>query len=341
MSIKSERYGQLPGGEAVLAYTLVCGGLTARILSYGATLDSLWAPDRDGVPGDVLLGFGSLAERLAHSAYQGETVGRYANRIAGARFALGGKTYAVEANEAGRTCLHGGGEFSHANWAAEPAGEATLRLRYQSPAGSMGFPGAVEAEALFTLTAQDLTIAYSARSDAATPFNMTNHAYFNLACGGDVRGHVLQIDAESYLPIDGDSIPTGEVRPVAGTAFDFRSAKPIGRDLEDADPQLVQCKGYDHNYCLAAGGEKLAAVAVDPASGRRMQLYTDQPGVQLYTGNFLDSPGKNGVPQTQHSGFCLETQAWPDSPNRPEFASCLLLPGEEYTSKTVLKFGVV
>ena len=329
MSVTCETYGKMPSGKEVLAYTLANGNLRARVLTYGATLDALWVPDRDGVPGDILLGFASLGEHIAGSAYQGETVGRYANRIAGARFSLNGREYAVTANENGRTCLHGGGEFSRCVWTAEQAGESAVRLRYTSAAGSMGFPGTVEAEALYTLSERGLTIIYSARTDAETPINMCNHAYFNLACGGDVFGHTLQIDAEAYLPIDGDSIPTGELRPVGGTAFDFRKPKPIGRDIGAPDPQLIQCKGYDHNFCIDGDPAKPIATVYDPASGRRMELFTDQPGVQLYTGNFLDAP---------HSGFCLETQGWPDSPNRPEFPNCILRPGEEYKAVTRLAF---
>ncbi len=340
--MKSEVCGRLPSGAEALAYTLTAGQLRARILNYGATLDGLWVPDRNGNAGNILLGFGCLEDRLAYSSYEGETVGRYANRIADARFTLGGRVYAVEANEDGRTCLHGGGEFSRSLWAAEPIGESALRLTYMSPAGSMGFPGAVEAEALYALDEHGLCVTYTARSDAETPLNMTNHAYFNLAGGGTVLGHMLQIKADAYLPIDGASIPTGELRPVAGTAFDFRAAKPIGQDIAAPDPQLVQCKGYDHNYCLRLpgapmDGERLAATAWDPASGRRMALYTDQAGVQLYTGNFLNAPG---LPGTQYGGFCLETQAWPDSPNHPEFPPCILRPGEEYRAVTRLVFDM-
>ena len=341
MSITVAFYGRMPSGEEVLAYTLTRGKLSARILTYGATLDALWVPDREGRLGNILLGFDSLEDRMARSSYQGETVGRYANRIAGAKFTLNGKEYALTANEKGRTCLHGGGEFSHTVWAAEPGERedySCLRLTYTSPAGSMGFPGTVEADALYLLDEDGLCITYSARTDVKTPVNMTNHAYFNLACEGDVLGHVLQINAEAYLPIDECSIPMGEVRPVEGTAFDFRAAKPIGQDITSNDPQLIQCKGYDHNFCIAGDAKTPAAIVYEPGSGRRMELCTNQPGVQLYTGNFLNAPGKDGK---QYSGFCLETQAWPDSPNRPEFRPYMLIPGKEYFASTTLAFGIM
>jgi len=323
MPIGKKPYGALPDGRAVDAYTLESGLLRAEILTYGATLNRLWVPDRQGKMENILLTFDSLEERLAGSQYQGEIVGRYANRIAGARFALGGEEYRVTPNEEGGTCLHGGGEFSHALWEAEPAGENELLLRYASPAGAHGFPGAVRTIVRYQLQGNRLAIQYEAVSDADTILNLTNHAYFNLAGDGEICGHELQIQAEHYLPIDGKSIPTGELRPVEGTPFDFRKAKPIGRDIAARDPQLAQCGGYDHTYC----NPKRIAV-YEPVTGRRMAVETGQPGVQLYTGNCLPQP---------HTGFCLETQAWPDSPNQWP-AQCLLKAGEVYEACTALIF---
>jgi aldose 1-epimerase len=318
-------YGKLPDGRPVTAYTLDNGLLKAEILDLGATLNRLYAPDRKGKMENILSTFDTLEERLAGSQYQGETVGRYANRIADARFTLHGKEYRLTPNEGNRNCLHGGGEFSRDLWRVNSCTDSEIELRYASPAGAHGFPGAVETTLRYTLAGSGLVIEYRAVSDADTVLNLTNHAYFNLAGGGDILGHELQIDAERYLPIDADSIPTGELRPVEGTAFDFRRAKPIGRDIRANDPQLAQARGYDHNFC-----NPKSIHVYEPLSGRRMAVTTDLPGVQLYTGNNLPNP---------HTAFCLETQAWPDSPNQwPE--QCLLRAGETYKTATRFDFSV-
>jgi len=323
----------MPDGRAVEAYTLGNGPLRAEILTYGATLNRLFAPDRSGSMENILLTFGSLEDRIANSAYQGEIVGRYANRVAGGRFALNGQEYRVTPNETNGNCLHGGGEFSHALWQVSRCVENVIELSYISPAGAHGFPGEVRAAVRYTLAGSGLIIEYRAVSDADTVLNLTNHAYFNLAgapyglCGrgGDIFNHELRIEADHYLPIDENSIPTGELRPVAGTAFDFRKAKPIGRDIRVDDRQLKQVRGYDHNFC----NPKSISV-YEPVSGRRMAVETDLPGVQLYTGNFLSIP---------HTAFCLETQAWPDSPNQWP-AQCLLKAGETYMTQTRFDFSV-
>ena len=305
-------YGSMPDGRAVETYTLENGLLKAEILTYGATLNRLYAPDRNGKMENVLLTFDSLEDRIANSAYQGEVVGRYANRIAGGRFALGGKEYQVTQNEKNGNCLHGGGEFSQALWQASDCNGTELELSYVSPAGAHGFPGEVRAIVRYILAGSSLVIEYHAQSDADTVLNLTNHAYFNLAGTGDIAGHVLQIDAEYYLPVDESSIPTGELRPVEGAAFDFRSPKPIREE-------------YDHNFCYPK-----SIHVYEPVSGRAMAVETDLPGVQLYTGNFLPTP---------HTAFCLETQTWPDSPNQwPE--QCLLRAGEAYKTATKFVFSV-
>ena len=281
-------------------------------------------PDRHGKQENVLLTFDSLEARIANSAYQGEVVGRYANRIAGGRFTLNGKEYHVTPNEENGNCLHGGAEFSRNLWQVEAASDTELVLSFASLAGAHGFPGAVKARVHYTLKGGTLAIEYEAVSDADTVLNLTNHAYFNLAGQGDVLGHILQIDAPHYLPIDENSIPTGELRPMAGTPFDFTSPKPIGQDIRADDPQLTQVKGYDHNFCHPG------AISVsEPQSGRQMRVETDLPGVQLYTGNFLPS---------SHAAFCLETQAWPDSPNQWP-AQCLLKAGEIYRTTTSFVFS--
>jgi len=321
-----EIYGTMPDGRPVESYALDNGLLRAEILTFGATLNRLFAPDKDGKTENILLTFDSLEERIAGSQYQGEVVGRYANRIADAKFTLDGKEYNVTPNEKNGNCLHGGGEFSRDIWQVNCCEDKEIELSFASPAGAHGFPGAVLAVVRYTLAGSSLVVHYEAKSDAGTVLNLTNHAYFNLAGRGDIFSHELQIDAEAYLPIDANSIPTGELRPVEGTAFDFRQAKPIGRDIYADDSQLKQVKGYDHNFCNPKG------IAVyEPTTGRRMSVTTDLPGVQLYTGNNLPTP---------HTAFCLETQAWPDSPNQwPE--QCFLRAGEAYKTTTRFDFSVI
>jgi aldose 1-epimerase len=317
-------YGTMPGGRAVEAYTLDNGTLRAEILTFGAALNRLFAPGRDGQMGNVLSTFDSLEARIAGSQYQGEIVGRYANRIAGAKFTLDGKDCHVTPNEANGNCLHGGGEFSRGLWQAKPLGGNALELAFASPAGAHGFPGEVGAVVRYTLAGNSLIIEYQAASDADTVLNLTNHAYFNLAGQGDILGHVLRIDAPHYLPIGANSIPTGELRAVQGTPFDFTRPKPIGQDLFANDPQLRQVGGYDHNFCNPGKIE-----AYEPVTGRKMAVGTDLPGVQFYTGNNLPVP---------HTAFCLETQAWPDSPNQWP-AQCLLRAGEAYRTTTRFDFS--
>jgi len=331
--MRKNLYGTMPDGRAVEAYTLDNGSLRAEILTFGATLNRLFVPDRNGKMENILSTFDSLEERIAGSQYQGEVVGRYANRIANAKFSLNGKNYNVTPNEKNGNCLHGGGEFSRGLWQASPVNDNTIEMSFDSPAGAHGFPGAVRATVRYALVGRSLVIKYEAVSSADTILNLTNHAYFNLAGHapyglygqGDILGHVLRIDAECYLPIDENSIPTGELRPVAGTPFDFRQGKPIGRDIHAEDPQLGKVNGYDHNFCNPGAIE-----VYEPNTGRRMSVGTDLPGVQLYTGNHLPAP---------HTAFCLETQAWPDSPNQwPE--QCLLKAGECYETMTRFDFSV-
>ena len=319
------RYGNLPGGRAVEACTLDNGVLRAEILTFGAALDKLFVPDRDGKMENILSTFDSLEARLASSQYQGEVVGRCANRIAAAKFTLNGKAYNVTPNEKKNgNCLHGGGEFSRDLWQVNAASGKAIELAFSSPAGAHGFPGAVRATVRYTLQETALVIEYEASSDADTVLNLTNHAYFNLAGAGDILGHVLQIEATDYLPIDAKSIPTGELRPVAGTPFDFTQPKPIGQDINQGDPQLTQVGGYDHNFCNPGVIE-----VYEPVTGRKMSVTTDLPGVQLYTGNNLPAP---------HTAFCLETQAWPDSPNQWP-GQCLLKAGETYRTTTRFDFS--
>lgn len=315
---------------------------TVEILTYGAAVNSIFTADKNGDFADILVGFDTIEGHEKYSANQGVTVGRYANRIGGGCFTIDGVKYEVEKNEKGKTCLHGGDELSHAVWKALIVDDNCLEMTYTSPDGTKGFPGKVDFRVTFTLYENNsLKIDYFAVSDKKTVINMTNHAYFNLAGSGDVLGHELMINADSFTPTDADSIPTGEIRPVEGTAFDFRSFKPIGKEIGADDEQLIMCGGYDHNFCLN-DGDGPAAAAYDPSSGRTLEVYTDLLGIQLYTGNFLDgtAPGKGGVKLQKHAGFCLETQFYPNTPNMPEWPQCTFGAGEKFTSTTVFKFSV-
>lgn len=336
-------FGTTKNGETVDVYTLRNSNETAvDIITYGATINSIYVADKNGVFADVLSGFDTIEGHENYSDYQGMTVGRYANRIAGGKFSIDGVEYNVEKNEKGITCLHGGAELSTAIWKALIVDDNSIEMSYTSPDGAMGFPGKVDFKVTFTLHEDNaLKIEYFAVSDKKTVINMTNHAYFNLAGKGDILGHELMINADAYTPIDADSIPTGEIRPVEGTAFDFREFKAIGKDIGADDEQLVLARGYDHNFCLNEG-DGPAAAAYDPESGRMLEVFTDLCGVQLYTGNFLDgtNEGKKGEKLIQHAGFCLETQFYPNTPNVPEFPQCTVDAGEKFKTCTVFRFSV-
>ncbi len=340
------------GDQTVEAYTLTNNhGLEARIITYGATIVSLKTPDRAGHFKNIVLGFDSLDPYLAGVPYFGATVGRYANRIAGGKFVLDGKTYQLPQND-GQNSLHGGRKgFDKRVWTAEPSetpqGPA-LRLTYVSADGEEGYPGQMTAHVTYQLGNDDkLTIAFEATTTAPTPVNLANHAYFNLT--GDpkrtILDHVLTIDADRFTPVNATLIPTGELRAVAGTPFDFRKPTTIGSRITDKDEQLVLGHGYDHNWVLTkaqAGAMTLAAVLTDPMSGRSIELRTTQPGVQFYSGNFLDGkPAGTGTVFEHRTGLCLETQHFPDSPNQPGFPSTILHPGQTYSEKTVLAFHTV
>jgi aldose 1-epimerase len=343
-------FGQTKEGVPVDQYTLTNRrGMIAKVITYGATLTDLIVPDRTGTPGDVVLGYDKLEPYLAGVPYFGSTVGRVGNRIAKARFTLDGKTYQLATNN-GPNHLHGGVKgFDKVVWKAETvpgAGAASVRFTYRSADGEEGYPGNLDATVVYTLTDEnELRLDYTATTDKATPVNLTNHSYFNLAGdgSGDILGHVLMIAADQYTPVDDTLIPTGELKPVKGTVFDFTAPTAIGARI--AKVPIAPPVGYDHNFVIrpadAAAGPRLAARVFDPKSGRIMEVLTTEPGVQFYSGNFLDGTlkSRHGVPYTKHAAFCLETQHFPDSVNHPNFPSAILRPGETYRTTTIYKFG--
>ena len=345
-------FGVTPDGQQVTLYTLTnANGVEARVINYGGIIVSLRVPDRDGNLEDVVLGFDSLEGYVDEHPYFGAIIGRYGNRIANGRFTLDGETYQLPVNN-GPNSLHGGEKgFDKVDWNAEPfeneRGQG-LVLTYTSPDGEQGYPGTLRARVTYTLTDDDqLVFDYHATTDEATPVNLTQHTYFNLAGNGSgtILDHEMMINASRFTPVDSTQIPTGELRPVAGTPFDYREPTALGVRIGEDNEQLRFGIGYDHNYVLdreEGDSLSLAARVYEPTSGRMMEVLTTEPGVQLYTGNFLDGTltGKDGAVYEQRTGFCLETQHFPDSPNQPEFPSTILRPGEEYRSTTVYRFGV-
>jgi aldose 1-epimerase len=343
-------FGKLDDGREVFLYTLTNGnGLVAQIINYGATLVSLKVPDRNGKIADVVLGYDSLQGYVKGTSYFGATVGRYANRIAKGRFTLDGKPYQLTINNDDNH-LHGGKiGFSKVLWdvtVSSYAIEPSLKLQYVSPDGEEGYPGTVTLNVTYTLTQKnELRIGYEGMTDKPTVLNPTHHSYFNLS--GDftaqILNHILMIAADSYTPIGKDLIPTGQIVPVANTPLDFRKPIRIGEHINDSYEQLTLARGYDHNYILRNGGGKIrkAAELYDPGSGRLMTLYTDQPGLQFYTGNFLDGTavGKNGVAYGSRTGLSLEAEDFPDSPNKPNFPSPILMPGQAYHQITIYQFS--
>ncbi|NDQ55779.1 MAG: galactose mutarotase [Acidipila sp.] len=338
-------FGKMADGTTIDLFSLTnAGGTTAKLISYGASLESLSVPDRNGNFNDVVLGFDDLKEYLGEHPYFGATIGRVANRIAKGKFTLGGKEYSLAINNAPNT-LHGGKEgFSRKVWKGEIIGGsagASVRFTYVSPDGEEGYPGTLKATVVYTLTDQNaLQIKYTASVDKTTIVNLTNHSYFNLAGSGSILNHVLYLNADKYTPVDSTLIPTGEIAPVRGTPFDFTAATAIGARISQVagDPG-----GYDHNFVLngPAGRLKLAARVSEPTSGRQVEMWTTEPGVQFYSGNFLDgtNKGKQGAIYAKHGGFCLEAQHFPDSVNHANFPSTILRPGSLYRQQTVYKFS--
>lgn len=342
MSVRTNRFGTAPDGREISLFTCENRhGLKVELMSYGATLKSVHVPDRNGEVADVTLGFPTLDGYLGRHPYFGSTIGRFANRIAGARFTLDGVVYRLAANN-GPNHLHGGAAgFDRAVWGAEPfesVGERGVRFGYLSRDREERYPGNLSAEVIYTLTDEDeLRLAFRATTDNATPVNLTNHTYWNLSGSGLILDHVVQIEADRYLPLDEHQIPTGVIAPVANTPMDFTEPKAVGAQLDELPGERI---GYDHCFVLRHRTAPAPAARVsDPASGRVMEITTSQPGLQLYTGNNLSGFEPHGG-FGRFSGICLETQHFPDSPNRPEFPSTILSPGEEYSHLTIHRFSV-
>jgi aldose 1-epimerase len=344
--IQQAPFGTLPDGRQVTQYTLAnANGMVVKIIDFGGIITEIHVPDRDGVVADVALGFDTIEPYLGPSPYFGALIGRYGNRIAKGRFTLDGKEYVLPVNN-GANHLHGGTPgYDKVLWNAAVEADA-LVLRYHSADGEQGYPGNLDVKATYRLTDDnEIVVRFHATTDQATPVNLTQHSYFNLrGIGqGDVLGHVLTIDADGFVPIDAGSIPLGGIAPVAGTAFDFRTPHAIGERIGADEEQIRNGTGYDHCYALNGADKTLrrAAHAVDPQSGRVLELFTQEPGVQFYSGNFLDGSlhGK-GQAYPLRGGFCLEPQHYPDSPNRPDFPSTILRPGAVYESESRFRFSV-
>jgi aldose 1-epimerase len=346
--ITSKPYGKTSSGTPLTLYTLTNShGVEASITNYGGIIVSLKTPDRTGKMGDVVLGFDSVEPYLGTHPNFGTLVGRYGNRIGKAKFSIDGKEYTLAKNN-GENSLHGGVEgFGKKVWTAKEVKRSdgpAVELTYVSKDGEEGFPGTLTSTVVYTLTnANELKIEYKATTDKTTVVNLTNHSYFNLAGGGDILNHQLMLAADRFTPVDAGLIPTGELKPVEGTPFDFRKPTAIGARINAADEQIKVGGGYDHNFVLNgnAGTLRLAARVSEPTTGRWMEVSTTEPGVQFYTGNFLDGTikGKGGQTYAKRSGLCLETQHFPDSPNKPAFPTTLLKPGATYQTTTVYKFG--
>jgi aldose 1-epimerase len=344
-TVARSRFGKLPSGRAIDLFTLTnANGLVARITNYGTILTELRVPDRNGQLGDVVLGFDNLAQYLKGHPYFGCTTGRVANRIAGGKFRLEGKLYSLAVNN-GPNALHGGIKgFDKVLWKATPLRGATVRFDYTSADGEEGYPGKLAVTVIMKLTdANELWIDYTAATTKPTPINLTNHSYFNLAGSGDIKGHQLMIAADFYTPKSPPDVPTGEVRPVRGTPLDFTRPRAIGARFAKlgGKPQ-----GYDHNFVLRgdatnSGQPAFCARVIEPRSGRVMEVFTTEPGVQVYTANWLDGSlvGKGGVVYGRHDGLCLETQHFPNSINISHFPNTVLRPGETYRQTTIYRFS--
>ncbi len=342
--VEKSHFGMTPLGDSVALYTLKNEkGYVVKITSYGGIITEIHTPDRNGKMKNIVLGFDNLEQYMGGHPYFGALIGRFGNRIAKAQFSLDGEEYQLAVNN-GNNALHGGIKgFDKVVWDVEVIScleRAALKLSYTSPNGEEGYPGNLKVAVTYELLMDQFFITYEAETDKATVLNLTNHTYFNLAGEGNILDHILYVNASRYTPVDDELIPTGELSNVEGTPFDFRKPTPIGARIQEVGGVPV---GYDINYVIDGSPEekRLAAKVMDPKSGRSIEVITTEPGVQFYTGNFLDGTlVSKGVTYVQYSGMCLETQHFPDSPNQPDFPSTVLRPGEKFVSQTIFKFGV-
>ena len=349
--LKATDFQKTIDGKVTNLYLLKNDQIKVYITNYGGRIVSLLTPDRSGQIGDVVLGFKSIDDYLsANGPYHGALIGRVGNRIAKGKFKLGSETYSLPINN-NENHLHGGPEgFNNQVWEVKAADDSSITMNYFSSDGEMGYPGNLDVEVMYSLNDEnELLITYKATTDKSTPVNLTNHAFFNLAgeANGTINDHLLKLNADHFTPVDKTLIPLGENRSVEGTPFDFRTPKTIGRDLnlQETDLQMEYGGGYDHNFVLNKEKDvemSLAAYVIDPKSGRRMDIFTEEPGIQFYGGNFMDGSdiGKYGKKFLYRESFALETQHFPDSPNQPSFPNTILNPGEVYQSKSVYKFSV-
>lgn len=346
-SVTDTVFGKLSDDRPVHQYTLKNAGIEVRLLNYGGIVTHLFAPDRDGKLADIVLGFDELKPYLTDSPYFGAIIGRFGNRIAKGRFELNGQQFQLEQND-GKNHLHGGKEgFDKKLWESQSFNDESgvgVELKLVSPDGDQGYPGELEVTVVYTLTKEaELLIDYRAKTDKTTIVNLTHHSYFNLAGKGDVLEHQLELNASQYTPVEKDLIPTGEYAYVGDTPFDFREPRAIGDQIDADDAQLKAANGgYDHNFVVNRGGKKglvLAARASEPKSGRVLEVYTEEPGFQFYSGNFLDGSIKGkGRKFPRHGGFCIEPQHFPDAPNHAQFLFTELRPGQVYSTKTSFRF---
>ncbi|MEN8203509.1 MAG: aldose epimerase family protein [Bacteroidota bacterium] len=342
--VEKSLFGMSPEGDSIMLFTMTNEqGIVVKITNYGGIITEIHTPDRDGKSANIVLGYDNLEQYLEGHPYLGALIGRYGNRIANARFSLDGESYQLAANN-GNNALHGGLKgFDKVVWTPEVIAcdeRAALKLTYVSPDGEEGYPGTLKVVVNYELLMDQFFITYEAETDKATPLNLTNHSYFNLAGEGTILDHVLYINASKYTPSNDELIPTGELANVEGTAFDFRRPWIIGERIDEVGGNPG---GYDHNYVLDSSSEEkvLAAKLMDPKSGRFLEVSTTEPGMQFYTGNFLDGTLVSGkVTFVKNYGMCLETQHFPDSPNQANFPSSILRPGEKFVSQTIFKFGV-
>ena len=345
-----QHYGTTSDGQDVEEYTLTnANGMEVKLISYGGIITSIRVPDRDGNMVNVTLGFDNLADYEARNPYFGTITGRYANRIANASFSLDGKQYTLAQND-GSNSLHGGNDgFNSRVWKASETEDNGVQFQYLSPDGEEGYPGNLDVTVTYTVTADNgIRIHYKAKTDAPTVINLTNHALFNLEGegAGNIEDHILMLNADQYTPVDPTSIPTGELATVEGTPFDFRLPKPLAPGQRSSHEQIIRASGYDHNFVLNRSDEAdrsliMAARMYEPKAGRILEVWTTEPGIQLYAGNFLDCTlvGPSGRLYRPCDGFALETQHYPDSPNQPDFPTTVLRPGEVYDTTTIYKFS--